>query len=389
MELPNFFSSNHLSYSEIGMLAPLTRAYINREPSLLPLITSWPSADGVHEVIQHRAERQPVNRAVLVDALNAQNAGISLSKSTKKNIALLAEESTYTVTTGHQLNLFTGPAYFLYKIISVIESCKILNEKYAQYHFVPVYWMASEDHDFEEIQYTYVHGSRLQWNSSQTGAVGRFELSGMDEVLAELETLIGGDAAMQGYLSTVKQCYTQADSLAQATRMLVNAWFGKYGLVVVDGDSAALKNEFKEIVKKELVERPTEQLVNETLGVLSGYKAQVNPRDVNLFYLSDGGRHRISVFDEDQYTIVDTHRVVSRKALLEEVDAHPERFSPNALLRPVYQETILPNVWYIGGGAEVAYWLELKSTFHYFNISYPLISVQKKKCLGDITKATV
>src|SRR5690606_21269725 len=112
------------------------------------------------------------------------------------NLEALLQENTFSITTGHQLNLFTGPLYFLYKIISAINLASALKEKYSENNFVPVYWMATEDHDFEEINFFNLHGKKFKWNSSQPeagkDAVGNLNTEGLDEVYNLFAAETGG-----------------------------------------------------------------------------------------------------------------------------------------------------------------------------------------------------
>src|SRR5690606_5332430 len=134
------------------------------------------------EQIQEKSIFPISNRAVLVESISRQYTQFNTSELTKQNIKLLAQENTFTITTGHQLNLFTGHLYFLYKIISVIKLTKELKINNPTYNFVPVFWMATEDHDFEEINHFHLHGKTISWNREASGAVGQLDLEGLEEV---------------------------------------------------------------------------------------------------------------------------------------------------------------------------------------------------------------
>ena len=186
-----------------------------------------------------------INRSVLVNALNDQSLLVkNTSEFSKKTISLLESPSTYTITTGHQLCLFTGPLYFIYKIVSAINLCKTLKTEFPDKNFVPVYWMASEDHDFEEINHVNVFNKKVVWNSPQTGSVGDFKTEGLAEVIAELKTILGENENAKTLISLFERAYLKHDNLADATRYLVNELFGKYGIVVLDGNDKVLKTLF-------------------------------------------------------------------------------------------------------------------------------------------------
>ncbi len=373
----------NITYDKANMLAPLTRAYLRNEKEISHLFNFESTTENVERIIDQRKKLSPINRTVLVDALKAQYANFTTSKKVNSNINKLSNIDTYTVVTGHQLNLFTGPLYFIYKIISAIKAAKELNEKYSQYHFVPVYWMATEDADFEEINHTFVNNEKLVWDSKQTGMVGEFSTSDIQSVISSLNSVLADNISANEIKDLMHQAYVNHSNLADATRYLVNELFKNDGLVIIDGNSKKLKELFSPVVKDELLHKSSYKLVSETISSFSlNYSAQVAPREINLFYAIQGVRERI-IETENGFEVNDTDINFSETQILEELKNHPERFSPNVILRPVYQEMILPNVMYIGGGAELAYWLELKSLFDYHKISYPLLQIRNSFLVMD------
>lgn len=312
-------------------------------------------------------------RNLLRDELLRQYQGIEVSEAVKDNIASLKSENTYTITTGHQLSLFTGPLYFVIKILHVIKMCKELNEDVADTRFVPVYWMASEDHDFEEIQNIQLFNRSLTWESQQKGPVGRFDLDeGFTNVKNEIAALFDKEA---GELMGLIEKY-QGENYGMAFRSLINELFGRYGLVIIDGDSVAFKASFRDVIKTELLTPFAQNCVEKTTKLLkaNGGKDQVNPREINLFFIDKGIRERIERKGSGFY--INGLGDLTEQELLDRIDNRPECFSPNVVLRPVYQESILPNVLYVGGGGEIAYWLQLKGVFDYLGMTYPLIQVR-------------
>ena len=157
--------------------------YLDEKPELRAFYNRFPNLENFKPQIEEKSlSFSAETRDTLVSALREQYQDIEASSLTLQHIESLKENNTFTITTGHQLNLFTGPLYFLYKIISTINFTKQLKEVYPDYNFVPIYWMASEDHDFEEINYFNFRGKKIKWNSNQTGAVGRFHLKGLQDV---------------------------------------------------------------------------------------------------------------------------------------------------------------------------------------------------------------
>lgn len=319
------------------------------------------------------------NREVLVKQLKKQYEGIHDSI-TQKQLNLLEEPHTFTVTTGHQLNLFTGPLYFIYKIFHVVKLAESLKKAYPTHNFVPVYWMASEDHDFEEINHFHLFQQRISWETEQGGAVGRFEIKEFEEVRNQLRDKFRNDA---DYLDWMLSFYKDGQTLAQATFHLVHELLGKYGVLILDADRKELKSLFIPIFKKEISEEFSSLAVENTSEKLvdKGYKTQVHPREINLFYLEKNKRSRIIYTNDKGYQLGD--EFFTQEETLELIDNYPERFSPNVVLRPVYQEVILPNLCYVGGGGEMAYWLQLKGVFDTLNVPYPLLQVRNSIQLID------
>ena len=263
--------------------------------------------------------------------------------------------------------------------------CKELKLKFPAQNFVPVFWMATEDHDFEEINYFNFKGKKISWNKESKGAVGRFDTKGLDEVYDSFSKEIGTGNNANYLLDLFKKSYFEHKNLADATRFLANELFKNEGLVIIDGDSNELKKLFIPYIKRELVEQISYQKVTETLPKLSDYTVQVNPREINLFYLQDQLRERI-IFENGNYKINNTSLVFSESEIITELEKNPENFSPNVILRPLYQEVILPNLCYIGGGGEIAYWLELKSNFEANKVTFPMLLVRNSVLLATEKK---
>jgi bacillithiol biosynthesis cysteine-adding enzyme BshC len=277
------------------------------------------------------------------------------------------------VTTGHQLCLFTGPLYFIYKIASTINLCKALKTNFPEKDFVPVYWMASEDHDFEEINHAFAFGKKVMWNSTQKGAVGEFSTEGLQEVITELKTILGDNEKSNELIQLFEKAYTNHSNLADATRYLVNELFGEYGIVILDGNDSNLKQLFKDEFKKDIFENTSVQLVNKTIDKLKvNYSAQVTPRDINVFYKEKGLRERIEK-QGSHYAVLNTDITFTEQELNNIIETTPEKLSPNVVLRPLYQQKILPNIAYVGGPGEIAYWLEYKTLFEVYEIHLPIL----------------
>ncbi len=215
---------------------------------------------------------------------------VNKSAAVQKNIEALLSPGTFTVTTAHQNNIFTGPLYFIYKILHAIKLADQLNKSLPPYKFVPVYYMGSEDADLAELNHINLNGEKLVWSTKQTGAVGRMKV---DKDFLKLIDAIEGQLAVlphgEEVIILVKDCYRLGEDIQTATFKIVNALFADYGLIVLFPDNAALKQQMLKVFEDDLLNQTASAIVEKTsarLGEL--YKVQAHPRDINLFYLEDG-----------------------------------------------------------------------------------------------------
>lgn len=364
-----------ISFRDTNYFSSFICDYLDENQQIKPFYSRFPKIENFKAQIDEKQfSFQESSRSVLVNTLKTQYKNLNVSELTDKNIESLSQQNTFTVTTGHQLNLFTGPLYFLYKIISTINLSKELKAKHPGYNFVPVYWMATEDHDFEEINYFNFNGKKVQWSRESSGAVGHLNTEGLDVVFDAFNSNLAFGENAHFIKNLFRETYLEHDNLAEATRFLANELFSTSGLVIIDADDSSLKSQFTPYVKRELLEQVSFDKVSEVNKKINdlGYKVQVNPREINLFYLKDGLRERI-IEQQGIYIVNDTEITFSKAEILDELENYPERFSPNVIMRPLYQEVVLPNLCYIGGGGELAYWLQLKSYFEMVNVPFPML----------------
>ena len=357
---------SEISYQETNKFSNLVLDYLKKDEKLKPFINHFPTLENFEKQILEK-KNHSVNREVLVTLLQQQNSRLPLSETTKKNIASLLNVDTFTVTTGHQLCLFTGPLYFIYKLVSAINLTEQLKERYPNNNFVPVFWMATEDHDFQEINHIHLFGKKIAWDSKQKGAVGRMNLVGFESLLTELKSVLGTSENADKLISLFEESYLNHENLTDATRYLVNELFGKYGLVILDGDEKRLKEQFISTIKKDVLRNGFEESITKcSEDLATKYKAQAYVRPINFFKLSEGERE-----------------LIKGEITEKEIENNSVSFSPNVLLRPLYQETILPNIAYIGGGAEIAYWMQLKNAFQQENIPFPILMLRNSVLFMD------
>jgi bacillithiol biosynthesis cysteine-adding enzyme BshC len=370
-----------IRYQNSGYFSSLIVDYLDQKSNLEEVYNRFPTIENFEaQITEKAANYNQNNRKILVAELQKQYQNITISKATQINITDLGKSNTYTITTGHQLNLFSGPLYFLYKIISTINLASELKTKYPNSNFVPIYWMATEDHDFEEINYFNFKGKKFRWNKNSSGPVGRLSTDGLDAVFEVFAKELGSSTNAQKIKELFQKSYLEHTTLAEATRFLANELFGDFGLVIIDADSTELKRILIPFIKDELENQTSFKEVTATIEKLNDYTIQVNPREINLFYIENNLRERI-IFENNSYKVNHTELSFSKEELFRLVETQPEKFSPNVILRPLYQEVLLPNLCYIGGAGEIAYWLELQSFFNASKISFPMLLVRNSVVL--------
>jgi bacillithiol biosynthesis cysteine-adding enzyme BshC len=369
-----------IPFNQTGYFTELITDYLNKDKKLATYYGAFPEKASFKSQIRAKQEEfSGDTRIILNKSLLRQYESADPTEATLNNIELLKSGNTFTIVTGHQLNLFMGPLFFLYKIITVIKLSSALKAAYPEFNFVPVYWMATEDHDFEEINHFTLKGKKLRWNRNSSGAVGHLDTQGLEALYDTFGKEMGPGENAEYLKNLFSEAYLAHKSLSEATRYLVNSLFGKYGLVVVDGDDRDLKRLFIPHMKADILENLPYAKVTESIAGLKkakdSYSIQVNPREINFFYLQEGIRERIETRNGD-YSIVNSKIKFTRKELIEEMETYPERFSPNVITRPLYQEVILPNLCYVGGAGELSYWFELKSMFEAMNVTFPVLMLR-------------
>ena len=370
-------SCKHIPFSSTHVFSTLINDYLEGKGNAMDFVQYAPNVEeGYRSAIEGR-KKYPINRTLLFDVLTKQYSNLPQEKAVNDKLALLKKDTTFVVTTAHQPNLFTGPLYFFYKIIHAIQLAASLKATFPDYDFVPVYYMGSEDADLDEVGAFNLDQKKCQWVTKQTGAIGRMQVD--DALLGLLKQLESYWSILpQGHkaLEILKNAYQKGNTISEATLSFVHAFFGSKGLLVLQPDDTALKAAFIPVMEKELLTSFSHETIQPTIAALSkDYHVQSEGRSINLFYLKDSIRARIEKQGE-QFIVVDTDIQFTEKEIIAELHQYPERFSPNVILRGVYQETILPGVVFVGGGGELAYWMELKNLFQQLGVHYPLLQLR-------------
>ncbi|MFC7525519.1 bacillithiol biosynthesis cysteine-adding enzyme BshC [Parapedobacter sp. GCM10030251] len=376
--------ATYIDYKDTNSFSDTLLAYLDDHPALRPFAGNRPELEGFTRQIA--AKEGTVDRKLLVQRLKQQYGDLLQDQqAVAANVEALGNEQTFTVTTGHQLNIFTGPLYFIFKIASAIRLARDLKAAFPAYTFVPIYWMATEDHDFAEINHTRLHGKKISWETSAQGATGRMKTEGMGDVVRQYQNFLGLSENSSRLSRMIDEAYLQQDNLANATRLLVHRLFGSYGLVILDADDRPLKQSFASVIEQDILGEHSHQAIEQTSKALkeAGFATQVHAREINFFYLTDAFRERIVRLDDGRYEVLHQGIYFTEAELRTEIRNHPERFSPNVVMRPLYQELILPNLAYIGGGAEMVYWLQLKASFQHYGIAFPILVPRNSAMITD------
>jgi len=367
------WTAHQLPYRDTGCFSSLILDYLDHHASLRSYISHQPDIQGIRQAIQKR-KQFPLNRSLLVEQLTRQYESVSSSPAVTVSLEKLLHENTFTVTTAHQPNLLTGPLYVVYKIMHVIKLADHLNKQIPDHHFVPVFYMGSEDADFAELSHFTVQGKKYQWNTKQEGAFGRMLIdNSLTQLLDSLEAQLGSLPHANDMMRTLRSCYAEGKTIAEATFAFIHHLFGNYGLVVLIPDAKSFKSCFIPEMKDDLIHHSADQILQEVKSSFP-YPAewQANARPVNLFYLKDHVRERIEQHSNG-YHVLNTDIQFSEPDMIRHLEDHPDHFSPNVILRPLYQEKLLPNIATIGGSGEMAYWLQLKKVFDHYQIPYPVL----------------
>jgi len=368
-------------YTKLGLWSHTDLAYITHDPKLDPFLAYPPDKNIFTEVISNR-KKYRVDRELLTRVIKKQYTQLGMELPVDQ--AVLLDDNTFTITTAHQPNLLTGPLYHIYKIASTINITRQLKETISGHHFIPVFIIGGEDHDWPEVNHFHLFGRKYQWDRTATGPCGRLSLEGLDSVIETVTALFEHTPHGADIREKLNTCLSRAENYGQFHQLLVHSLFSVHGLVILNMDDPELKRAFIPLMEKEIKEQFSLPHVSSTQNALErvGFKAQAYCRPVNLFYMTPGLRERIDPV-ANGFIRVDSGITYSLSEIMEELHQYPERFSPNVIMRPLYEETILPNLAYIGGGGEIAYWLERKAQFEAANVHFPMLVRRNSVMLID------
>ena len=326
------------------------------------------------------------DRERLTRILERQNSAFGMGGETVANIRLLEKETTFAVVTGQQVGLFGGPLYTVFKTLTTLKLAKTLKETHPQFDFVPVFWLEGEDHDFEEVSgvsvidregkpvtIRYTHsGVDKDRNLGPIGEL-RFDAS-LQLVFDQLEASLSRSEFTENLVARIKQCYMPGTTFLQAFVSWMKDLLGDSGLIFVSSNDKEVKALLAPMFEREINEHPaTSQLViSQSANLEERYHAQVKPKSINLFMFHRGGRYLIEPRETD-FSLKGTRHFISREEMTALLRNSPEVFSPNVVLRPIAQDSLLPTVVYVAGPSEIAYYAQLSTVYERFAVPQPVL----------------
>ncbi len=345
-----------------------------------------------------------LHRNLLPDIISEQYDDQYKSQLLKTNLDLLNNSNTLAVVTGQQLELYSGPLYTIYKIITAIKFARKLKEQYDGYNFVPIFWLEGDDHDFEEVASFSIFNKtnelvKLKYEDGKTdeanrGSIGKLAFNeNFDTLAVQLKDELKETEFKDSLVDSLNEIYNSSSTFINSFRKFLNKLFGEYGLIVFDPQDAKIKKLLRPIFKNELTNYRlhSDTAIQVSAQLDEHYHAQVKVKPVNLFLNDKDGRHLIEPTEEG-FKLRNKRNRFSLDELLDRIDTDPSDFSPNVLLRPVCQDYILPTAFYVGGPAEIAYFAQVVPNYDFFNVPKPFVfprastTIVEKNILGLLEK---
>ncbi len=327
-----------------------------------------------------------LDRATVAAVMAEQNRVFGSSPKTFENISLLERPGTFAVVTGQQVGLFGGPMYTVFKTITTIKLAERLKAKFPGNDFVPVFWIEGEDHDFAEMNHVGVLGGEGQYlrieylpgghlPERNPGPVGELVFdAALDQTFTALRDGLQHTEFTDPLLNQLRDAYAREKTFNRSFAAWMNFLFEGYGLVFISPNDRRLKKLLSPLFTREILEFPkTSQLIIAQSAELErNYHAQVKPRSVNLFLFHRGGRYAIEPREHD-FSLRGTRHFLQKDELLKIADETPELLSPNVVLRPIAQDTLLPTAVYVAGPSEISYQAQLKPLYAELGLPQPVI----------------
>lgn len=360
--------------------------FLENSPDVRPFYRLNFRENSAYEHIIREQQERVRDRAVLTAVLREQNQRFGATQRSFEHIAALENPSALAVVTGQQVGLFGGPFYTALKTLTMLKLAARLKEKYPLFAFVPVFWLEGEDHDFGEMHHAevldtsgavarveYLPGGVLP--DRNPGPVGelRFDAS-INATLTAMQNALQPSEFTAELMDQLRSCYSEGVTFNEAFARWINRLFPDDGIVFVSANNPSLKRLLSPLFLREIAEYPASSqiVIGQSAELEKTYHAQVKPKSVNLFLFHKGGRYPIEPRERD-FSLRGTRHFLDPAALAAIASETPELLSPNVILRPLAQDTLLPTVAYVAGPSEIAYHAQLSPLYAHFGIPQPLL----------------
>ena len=321
------------------------------------------------------------DREVSVSMLESFNEAYLDSEITKAQIERIKNNDSLTVVTGQQVTLFGGPLYTVYKTITAILYSKRL-ERETNRPVVPVFWIADEDHDIDEVSSVVLPDShdttKIAFSHKSYDVAppaSTIELGDeLNNVWNQLNDALDQTDFSARLMDDIRACYRSDTTFGESFSKLLMTYFGKHGLLIAGSLNSDVKTSCKHLLKTAVTSQKdiTEALDDTTYALKeAGYHDQVQVQPSNLFYITESGERIKLQFADDAWSI--PGKKWTEEELLSSIESQPENFSPNVFLRPILQDYILPVAAYVGGPGEIAYYAQMKRFYKCFGFKMPII----------------
>jgi bacillithiol synthase len=376
----------YIHYSDLPGFSNLFLDYINEFENVSKYYKrNVHSQSDYDELFKVLVKKDRSITAKTVEIIKKQYSDLQPSKKTQHNIELLEANSTFAVVTGQQLGIFGGPLYTFYKTITAIKLCQQLKEKYENFNFVPVFWLESEDHDFDEVSTTTILGKEnqlveLKYHDGLEDGINRGPISNnifnedLNNVFTQIKENLRDTDFKKNVVDYVEEIYRKDKTFLQSFKELLFSIFDEYGLIILNPSDKELKELLKPIFKNELqnFREHTNILVERSAELDEIYHAQVKVKPINLFMIEENERLSVEP-NEEEFRLKGKRKKFTFEEIMALADEKPEKFSPNVLLRPICQDFLLATAFYVAGPSEISYFAQLMPLYDIFNIPAPII----------------
>lgn len=322
--------------------------------------------------------------AEVANVIENYMSDLSLTNEQTRNIKLLSDGAKVIIG-GQQAGLFGGPMYTFHKVFSIITLSQKLSEEYDT-HVVPVFWIAGEDHDFDEVNHTYAYNNidaklhKIKYHTMEPPetSVSRYQPD-KNKLKEALHQFFQQMNETEHSRPLIEMCQTIIDTYDTWTDMfkaLLNEVFKSYGLLMIDANDATLRQLEKPLIKKmiEKHEEVDDAFRNTQAETTANGLEQMIQTDTNVhLFLHEDNKRQLLNFKDGQFHLSKSEKTMTKQEVLDIVDTKPERFSNNVVTRPVMEEWLFNTVAFIGGPSEIKYWTELSDVFKTLGVSMPIV----------------